>query len=343
MEAVETPSTTPVSSPEPTSSPAPAATPQATPTPTTSERPKSFAEALERVAGQAKTGPPAPAAPAIVAPEGQTPPVTPAASAAGPIPLADHQKILENTRAKTRAEVLAQVDRDIGWARQVPRESFQEVAGFAQRLHQDPVGFYQWLGQELANHPQYGPQMRGGNGQGQPTHQEPKPDIEVHDEQGRVIGMTYSDKQQAVRDQWLERRITAGINRTIQPIQQAHQRAQQEASRLALETKVSQGADALETRIFKILDGRKDLGPKVNELLKADPSLDPIDAAVMVREQVISPTIQATAQQKVADEQKRKALGNTVSGNGAITAPAARPKNAKELAAYLANLDGGRP
>ena len=79
-----------------------------------------------------------------------------------------------------------------------------------------------------------------------------------------------------------------------------------------MEAKVSKGADALEIRIFKIIDGRKDLGPKVNELLQADPSLDPIDAAVMVREQVITPTIQATAQQKVADEQKRKALGNTV-------------------------------
>ena len=337
MEAVETPSTTPVSSPEPTSSPAPAATPQATPTPTTSERPKSFADALERVAGQAKTEVSAPAAPAIAAPVPPIPPVTPAAQA-GPIPLADHQKILENTRAKTRAEVLADVDRTIGWARSVSRESFQEVAGFAQRLHTDPVGFYQWLGQELANHPQYSQRMRSGN---QPA-QEPQPDVEIHDGNGRVVGMTYSAQGLAAREQWLTGKVTAQMSQQLQPLQQAHQRAQQEASRVALETKVNQGADVLMTRIDKILDGRKDLHAKVNELLQSDPKIDPLDAAFKVREQVITPTLQATAQQKVAEDQKRKALGNTANGTGAVVAPAARPKNPKELAAYLANLEGAR-
>jgi hypothetical protein len=339
MEAVET-STTPVASPEPTSSPAPAATPQATPAPTTSERPKSFAEALERVATQTTPDATVPAAPAIAAPVAPAAPVqTPTPNTPGPL-LADHQKILENTRVKTRAEVMAEVDRTIGWARHVPQESFQEVAGFAQRLHQDPVGFYRWLGQELANHPQYSQQLRGT---GQPTQaQEPQPDVEIHDGNGRVVGMTYSAQRLAEREQWLTGKVTAQVSQELRPLQQAHERAQQEASRAALETKVNQGADVLLARIDKILDGRKDLHTKVNDLLKSDPQLDPLDAAFRIRDEVIAPNVQATAEAKLAEQQKRKALGNTANGNGAVVAPAVRPKNPKELAALLANLEGAR-
>lgn len=330
--------------PAPTTDTAPAAPATSAPASpsATSQRPSSFRDALERVAATPEPSAPVPAAAATVQP-GTTaqPGVTPPAAAAGPIPFPDHQKILDNARAKTRAEVLAEVDRDLGWARQVPRQSFEEIRSVAQRMHADPLGFYQWFGEQLAQHPVYGPQMRTST-PAAASNDMPAPDVQIMDGQGHVTGMTYSADGLAKRDEWLKRNIAADFTKEIAPLRQAHERSMQEAQTRDTQMRLNASADQVLGRIEQILDGRKDLWPDVDRLMAADPNLDAVDAALQVRKTIIAPKATETAAAAAAETMRKKANGNTANGTGAVATPIVRPKNPKELAGFLANLEGAR-
>jgi hypothetical protein len=103
---------------------------------------------------------------------------------------------------------------------------------------------------------------------------------------------------------------------------------------------MDQQADTAIARMKKILDGRDDLWGHVDELLGS--GMDAIDAAIAVREQHIVPDQAKTAETAAVDTMKKKAAGNTANGAGTSVAATTRPRNAKELADYMANLDGAR-
>lgn len=260
-------------------------------------------------------------------------PVTDAGSTAaalkGSMPLADHQKVLANARTKERAAAQAEFDKQYGWAKQVPRESLTRMSELANQLNTDPVGFLRQLSQELAAHPHYAAQLRTGA----PAQSgEIKPDVEIHDAQGRVVGMTFSADMLARRDAAME----AKLLKTVQPLREAHDRTIQEQQTAEQSRQINAEADTIMGRLDTILDGRKDLYPAVNALI-AD-GMDAYDAALMVMRQQIAPTRTASAQQSAVATMKKKAAGNTVNGAGTSVAATARPKNPRELAKFLENL-----
>jgi hypothetical protein len=255
--------------------------------------------------------------------------------------LADHQKVLANARTKERAAVTAEFDRNYGWARQVPREAVQQMGELADRLQKDPIGFLNQLQQELAAHPTYSQQLRSMAGRTLAGGQGPiQPDVEVHDAQGRVVARTFSDAMLARRDAAMAAQIKADLLQTVQPLRAAHDRAEQQARMEETTRQVNAEADVIMQRIDSILDGRKDLYSAVNQLMTD--GMDAYDAALMVMQQHVAPTRAASAQRSAVATMQKKAAGNTANGTGTSVATTTRPKNSRELAAYLANLEGGR-
>lgn len=341
---METPASTLEPQPAATTDVVPAAPATEAPAspPAASERPSSFREAFEQVeARNAKTAETAPAAPATSAPASTTAPsaTQPAATTPGPIPFAEHSKILTNTREKARAEVTAEFERDYGWAKGVNPQAFQDIKGIATRLATNPIEFYQWLGSQLAAHPTYGHHFQSQVAGRAAANAEPEPDVQIRDDVGNVVGTTYSAKRLAERDNWREQRLKAELGRQIEPLRAAHENALQEATARQISAENNAKADKILDRIDQVLDGRKDLWGKVDELMGADPTLDALDAALQVRKLVIVPSQQQTATAKVAEDMKRKAQGNTANGASSVAIPAPRPRNPKELAAYMRQLD----
>jgi hypothetical protein len=341
-----TDTTTPTTTTE-TTTPAAPATSEPSSSAAVSERPTN---ARELASFLAKTDAPesAPAA-ATTAPaatvQGQPGP-DPGSTATAPrgsMLVADHQKVLANARQKERAAAQAEFDRQYGWAKQVPRESVQRMGELADRLQKDPVGFLNQLHQELAQHPTYGQQLRTTGGRLPAAAGQPgaiAPDIEVHDAQGRVVGMTYSDTMLARRDAALAQQIKAELLQTVQPLRDAHDRAAQQARLEESARQVNAEADVILERIDSILEGRKDLYPEVNRLMTD--GLDAYDAAIMVMRQHVAPARSATAQRTAVATMQKKAAGNTANGASTSVAATTRPKNSRELASFLANLERGR-
>ena len=335
MEALET--VTPTTTTE-TPPPAAPATSEPSSSAPVSERPTNVRELSkfmeQSAAPESQTAAVTTAPAATVQGQPGTDPGSTATALKGSMPLADHQKVLANARAKERATVTAEIDKEIGWARNVPRESVTRMAELADRLNTDPVGFLNQLQQELSAHPTYAQQIRPA---GKPAGvQGIEPDVEVHDAQGRVVARTFSDAMLAKRDAALAQQIKAELLGEVRPLREDLDRRAGVARAEEQSKQINAEADTIMGRIDTILDGRKDLYPTVNQLI--GDGMDAIDAALMVMRQSIVPTRTASAQQSAVATMKKKAAGNTANGAGTSVAATARPKNARELAKYLENL-----
>lgn len=267
----------------------------------------------------------------------------PALPVPGPMPFAEHKKILENSRAE-----LAAYKQQHGWAEKIPQATLQQFAGIANRMTADPVAFVtEFLGQ-LRNHPTYGPQLATALGSRAGTSPEAgdlTPDIEVRDAHGNVVGMTYSDKRMAERETRLLQQLRDEQSRTLQPILQERQQRQDKERQAQQEQELTQRADSRLARAAKILDVTPEdlnnpIWAHVHAAMQANPALEVEDAALDVRAAHLVPAQTAKAEAAVRDEMTRKAAANTANGRGAGT-PTARPTNQKELAAWLQAQDRG--
>lgn len=348
MEAtLETTPTPPVETPA-----AAPATSEPSSTPAVSERPQTVTELASLMAkldgnpgATEKPTKPVTPAPAATA-QGQlvTEPGSTSAAAKvsdAPIPLTVHQTAMTNARAKERATVLAEVDREIGWARQVPKESLQRMGDIANQINTDPVAFLNQLTAELSAHPTFGPQLRSTAGRTLATGREAlEPDVQVQDANGRVIAMTYSADMVAKR----EAALKSELLQAVAPLRQAHDKAERTAAEAdkkakedALQQEVYAQADAVFARMERILDGRKELYAEVDALMTA--GLDAYDAALQVRASRIVPGQTASATTAAVDTFKKKAAGNTANGAQTAVAAIARPRTEKDLANLLREMD----
>lgn len=327
---------------------------QTTPAPASSstpvERPSdlsSLSKHLEKLDAAPPTPPttapktePAATRPGAVVP---TSGAVPALPVPGPMPLAEHKRILENSRAE-----LAAYKQQHGWAEKIPQATLQEFAGIASRMTADPVAFVtEFIGQ-LRSHPTFGPQLAVALGHGagtSPGAGEIAPDIEVRDAQGNVVGMTYSDKRMAEREARFLQQLRDEQSQTLKPILQERQQRQDQERMAQQEQELTQMADSRLARAAKILDVKTDdlknpIWEHVHAAMQANPTLEVEDAALEVRAAHLVPAQTAKAEAAVRDEMTRKAAANTANGRGAGT-PTARPTNQKELAAWLEAQDRG--
>lgn len=260
--------------------------------------------------------------------------------------LAEHKRILDNTRTKAVAEYRER----FGWAEQVPKEKFDQIAAIANKLATDPIGHLQELYQSLSRHAVYGPKLRSEAGRMLANRDaEPKPDVEIRNEQGQVVGHTYSDKALVARDAWNERRILANVRQELGPIKATHEQAEKTRIADAREKQVTAAVDTSFNDVLEILEIADAKQPEslkllaaVNATMDAHPDWSYEKSARQVWKEQIRPTLEGKALSQALATQKQKAAGNTASGHAAATPMKLKPNaSVKEVAAYLRTLDLG--
>lgn len=253
--------------------------------------------------------------------------------AKGPIPFEAHQTALANARTKAVADYRQQY----GWAEKVDRKAFEETSNLAKHLSTNTVGFYNWLGEQIRQHPVLSQQLQGAP----PAAPVKKPvaDVQIIDQAGNVVGMTYSEKSQAELLNWELEQRTGSFTKMLQPLlKDRDDRIQQE--KVQTEQKaLNARADGVMAQVTKILrmDGlseaeKADRGKKLLDEMQRTPNA--IEAALVVFERDVVPSLEKKGQQAALDTNLKKAAANTANGNGAA-ATTGRPKNAKELAKFM--------
>lgn len=348
-----TPGTTTETSSAPASSPTSSPSQPSTPS---STRPTSFQDAFARLdAAQSPTA--APEGPATTAQPAPDPNATPDPSATqGPIPFAVHKTALDNARTKAANEAIQSYRQQYGWAEQIPQKTLQDFSHIANRMSQNPAAFLENYFQEAANHPQHGPAVRSwaarvlGSRSSQAQTPDLTPDVQIVGPDGQVSGSTFSaERVQAI----VQHAVADAIGKHVTPLQQAESQRQQQARQQAAQQQQQQIAQQLDAAVdttiadlAELLDLTKDtpketsdaLYAEINALLAQDPNLTPHRAAMQVRKTRIVPGLQSKATQNALDIIHQKAAGNTA-GSGGSAAPITRPKNEKELAAFMRARD----
>lgn len=317
-------------------------------TPAAGQRPASFQKAFEQIAAKEPAPDPAKAT-AATTPAGTVPVPSAEPQKLGAPPEERWPSILENQRKDAWNQAIQARDQQwqekAGWVLQLPPDRQEAARSLVTDFYANPAMFIANIYASLANHPQWGPQLRaligGGNGNGHtPVTDEPQPDVEiiVNPQTGQTV-RSYSAEQLAKREAWLTKQNDQRFEQRLAPFEQERRAAQERAKQAEWERESVKTVDTYEARIMKILDGRSDLAPKVADLL--GPGVDPIDAALQVREQHLKPQQQQQATATAADTMRRKAAANTANGSGAPVTPMTRPKNPKELAALMEQMDRG--
>ncbi len=345
--AVVEPTTAPApetSSPAPSSAPATSATPTTVSPPPVVERLKDAKDvsAFLRKAADAPLVAATPDTPPVAQPEaattaqaqepvkaGEVPSATP-----GPIPFPQHKQILENARREFDT-----YKQRHGWAETIPQAKLQEWGTFADRVKTDLPGVIAELTQAGMNHPIWGPQLRSSAGRtlASAPAARPEPDVQVVNAQGQVVSMTFSAETLAEVQAWDRAQMTGEFKQLIQPFQEERDTRLRDAA--IAEEKRQNDAIVLRglAQVNGILKGKHALGPKVAEYMAQ--GMDPIDAALKVRDEFIEPTVTEAAQAAVLETQKKKAAGNTANGSGAAALPK-RLMTEKDVADFLRAGDG---
>lgn len=326
-----TPTTSTGTTSAPASTPSTGTTPSATATPTPAERP-TFAQAFAQDAAPTTPDASTTTDTATTQPvdtqalDGATNPSAPQ----GPVPLAVHQKALENARLKAAQEAQAAFDRDYGWAKQVPREQLERFGSIASSMTTDPIGFLNKFVAELQANPVHAAALRSNAGRmlaARQANAEPQPDVQIVNDQGQVTGRTYSAEGLAKRDAWREKQLLAKVEQQYGPL--IAEREQRQTAEKTAEAKKQIAAKAEQhfARVDRILDGDKSLYPEVNRLMAADPTLDAVDAALEVRKTKIAPAAKGKAEADVLESLKTKAAAQAMNPATAAVAATSRPKS----------------
>ena len=245
--------------------------------------------------------------------------------------------ILKNARTKAEDELRA----SYGITPQITPQVFQQGIAFAREINENPIAFINQLAADIANHPIWGPQLRSSAGRtlASAPAARPEPDVQVVNAQGQVVSMTYSAERLQQVQEWDAAQRDAKLRETIDPLLKDRETRLQNEQVEQFQREVNTNAESELARVNQILDDRKDLGPKVAELMAQ--GVNHIDAALMVRKQFIVPTAMKAAEAAVLDTQLKKAAGNTVNGTGPTTSkPRFHPgMTQKEFAAALREAD----
>lgn len=243
----------------------------------------------------------------------------PAASMARSSPPEDRwPSILDNARAKTRAEV---------------EQEFRQKYSRYDQFETDPLAaVLGWLDQG-SQHSIYGPHIANwaeqyvGKRHGQAP-EEPKPDVPIMDQAGNVTGYTYSDRQLQAREKWLTHQLNQQWEERLGPLEQ-REAARQERDQ---QTEVMQNANQHASHTLASLRSQpyfKEHEVRIREAFEQHPEWgDNIHAAynhVLINE--ILPNLSQAEQRRTITELQTKAGGNTVNPGSPVTPPRSFKKN----------------
>lgn len=257
----------------------------------------------------------------------------------GPIPFAEHKRILDNARTKAGADKLA----ELGLPPTFTRENAQWALDVATRINRDGLlGFHKWLSDQIAADPRYRQQLAP---QAQaPT--KPQPDVEIRDERGNVVGMGYSAAKQEELLAWNQQQLKGEFAQMLHPFQQEREQRLQHEQLAAIQADQERRADTVLAQVNRILrmdtlskDDQAALGAKLLDEMSRTPNA--IEAALIVFEREVVPGLEKRGQQAARDTDLKKAAANTVNGTGGRSAPTLRPDASKEdLIKFLKQQDG---
>jgi len=276
---------------------------------------------------KAETPPVAATAPLQPAPPPVEPVPTPETK--GPIPFDRHEAALKNARTKAAQE-----------ATQTFQQQYAPHVQLGQQIQAAPVPTVVGLVNELANHPDYGPQIiselartlgarRGRTAS--PETDEPQPDLTTADGSIR----TYSAEQLAKREAWLKSQWMSEVQQQLGPIQE-REKQQQARERLDTATK-----DA-DTRMSKVLApfqalpefqaNRPAIAEKTSALMSDghEPQVALGLAVAHVLREVVLPSRTAQSRNDLVAEAVKKSTGTTTVPGATPAAPASRPTSMLE-------------
>ena len=161
----------------------------------------------------------------------------------GSIPVPRVRKIIENARAKARAEAQAQLDA-IAWAKEVDKAQVEEALNVIKFANDNPVEFYRQVTSRLRSDPALAQEIERvwsptPAAPEQPkADADPKPQPDVLLEDGRLV---FSADQMEKLLGWQERNLESKVSQKLKPIEDArrqqeqHQAIEQESLRVLAE------------------------------------------------------------------------------------------------------------
>jgi hypothetical protein len=272
------------------------------------------------------------AAPAIE----ETPATPPAAEAApedelpvgGSIPVPRVRKILDNARAKARAEAEAKL-KDLEWAGHLSRDEAHAAIEWYRQANADPVNFWRYATARLRSDPSTRDEIERlfmPSAPAQPqADPDPKPEPNVLLEDGRLV---YDAAQQERLLSWQERRLEAKFRTMMEPVERATkvQLAEREAAaksaQVVAEIKTWPGMSTPEHQ--------KALAEAIAS--KRFPSIDAAYRAVIVPSLTPNASeLEKRIREQVLAELKQKARATTAGPSRAGAAPDLRGKSIREI------------
>jgi hypothetical protein len=253
----------------------------------------------------------------------------------GPIPFANHKRILDNARAKTEQEVSRRF-----------QEQYAPHVEFGEKFRAAPVETLVQAVNELAQHPEMGPQVISAlartlgsrRGQGQPvTEDAPQADLQTADGSTRL----FSEEQQLKREAYLKAQWMKEVDQRISPLQQREQAARAHEQR-------EQATKDANTRMSKVLEpfkalpefaaNKQAIAEKTQALMGEghDPQTALGLAVATVLREVVLPSRAAQSRNDLVAQAVAKSTGSTTAPGTAPAAPSTRPTSMADAFARIA-------
>jgi len=323
--------------------PAPVSTDSSTtPASGASERPATAQQAFAHVAAEMETEAAAQPDGATTPPAATTDPGAPPPSSTkqGPIPFDVHSKALENARTKASEEALAKHREQFGWAEQVDRAAVEQAQRLGQLYAQDRAGYVRQLLSEAAADPVLAPVVRSeaarmlaqGRGAQAPSFE---PDIPVYDDKGQLVAQTFS----AAKVQELIKHVVAeALGKELSPLKTDFESRQQREQAETLQRELQTFATTTYQEAVDVLPGFKEHEADISKVFLTLRGDDPAKDLRQAWKQVVGPTLKADAAKQVLDTFTKKQQAQTVDGSGKAASTPTRPRNPRELAAYMRSI-----
>jgi hypothetical protein len=312
---------------------APSAAPSSAPAPTTTttstsdvKRPANFGAALRNAAtADSSSATPAsgdsPAAGTVLPTDaGSTGPE-------GPVPYARFSEV--NQHKKAAEEKL----KALSWAEGIDHNRLLQSMQWHARAQQNPATFLREIYEQAP--PQVQAQMRSffvpPQAQRAPAAADAEPQPDIQTDTGVPV---YSAKQQALREQWFQRKLMAEFQQTIAPLQQESQRFQQLRDHALRERQTHLFAQSTAKQATEWPHFQQNVKAVVEELQKLPPGdteaaeeRNLYRAYVTVLKRDVLPGLNGQSEQAVLADLKTKAVAGSAHPGRAGTSEPTRPKS----------------
>lgn len=238
--------------------------------------------------------------------------------------------ILNNARAKTRAEVESEFRQKFGWAEQVDPQDIAKLQGWSQAYSADPVAWFKQTISDLkATHPHLATQLHseaarvlaGARQAPQPPVSDLEPDIPVQDQDGRIVAQAYSaGKVKAL----IAQAVQDAIGQEVGPLKQDFQTRQQQAQHAEGQRQLKESVDGIYGTAISELPHFKEHEVEIANAMAQIPG-DPAQALHRAWAKVVLPKLSAKAKAEQLVTLKTNAASSTVNPAGAVVASTKRP------------------